>query len=85
MIFKVVVDWYNDFDTKEETVGLFLMADTYNDVINKVTAYFGEENLNELKIAPWSPDDFVKFELDNVDENWLFHKVDKDIGDNIIW
>lgn len=85
MVYKVVVNWYNDFSEKEEANGLFLMANTYSDVVEKLVKYYGEENLNELKIAPWSPEDFVKFELDNPDEDWLFNKVDKDIGKNIIW
>jgi len=85
MVYKVVVNWYNDFNEKNEMNGLFLVADSYNDVVNKVIKYYGEEFLTELKIAPWSPDDFVRFELDNPDEDWLFHKVDSDIGKNVIW
>ena len=85
MVYKVIVDWYNDFTEKEETVGLFLVADTYGDVVNKVTTHFGEEDLSELRITPWAPDDFIQFDLGNVDEDWLFHKVDKDIGKNVIW
>ena len=85
MVYKVVVGWYNDFNEKNEMNGLFLVADSYNDVVNKVIKYYGEEFLTELKIAPWSPDDFIRFELDNPDEDWLFHKVDSDIGKNVIW
>ena len=85
MVYKVVVNWYNDFSEKNEMNGLFLVADSYNDVVNKVIKYYGEEFLTELKITPWSPDDFIRFELDNPDEDWLFHKVDSDIGKNIIW
>ena len=85
MVYKVVINWYNDFSEKEEPNGLFLVADSYSDVVDKVIKHYGEENLNELEIAPWSPDDFVQFSLDNPDEDWLFHKVDTDIGKNVIW
>lgn len=85
MVYKVVVDYYDDFDKKEEKKGLFLMADSYSDVVDKVVKYYGEEDLSEFKIAPWSPDDFIQFNLDNPDEDWLFNKVDSDIGKNVIW
>lgn len=85
MVFKVVVDFYDDFDKKEKKRGLFLVADSYSDVIEKLVNYYGEEDLLEIKIIPWSPDDFVKFDLDNPDEDWLFNKVDKDIGEKVIW
>jgi len=85
MIFKVRAEWYNDFSKKEETNGLFLAADSYSDAVEKIVKYYGEEDLCGFTITPWSPDDFVKFELDNPDEDWLFHKVDSDIGKNVIW
>ena len=85
MVFKVVVDYYDDFDKKEEKKGLFLVADTYGDAVKKIVKYYGEENISEFKIVSWAPDDFIEFGLDNPDEDWLFNKVDKDIGEKIIW
>jgi len=85
MVYKVGINWYNDFSEKEEMNGLFLMADSYADAVEKIVKYYGEEDLIEFKIAPWSPDDFIRFDIDNPDEAWLFDKVDKDIGKNIIW
>ena len=85
MVYKVVVDFYDDFDKKEKKRGLFLMAESYSDTIEKLVNYYGEEGLLEIKISPWAPDDFVKFDLDNPDEDWLFHKIDTDIGKNVIW
>lgn len=85
MVFKVRVEWYNDFSEREETNGLFLVADSYSDAVEKIVKYYGEEDLCGVTIAPWSPDDFVRFDLDNPDEGWLFNKVDKDIGKNVIW
>ena len=85
MVFKVKVERYNDFTEREETDGLFLVADSYSDAVEKIVEYYGEESLTELRIAPWSPDDFIQFNLDNPDENWLFNKVDSMIGKNIIW
>ena len=85
MVYKVIVDYYDDFDKKEEKKGLFLVADSYGDVIEKMVKYYGEEDLLEIKITPWAPDDFIQFDLDNVDQDWLFNKVDSDIGKTIIW
>ena len=85
MVFKVKVDWYNDFSEKEETNGLFLVAESYRDAIDKIVSYYGDEELNEIKISAWAPDDFVRFDLDNPDMDWLFNKVDKDISKIVIW
>ena len=85
MVYKVVVDYYDDFDKKKEKKGLFLVADSYGNALEKMVKYYGEEDLLEIKITPWAPDDFIQFDLDNVDEDWLFHKVDSDIGKNVIW
>ena len=85
MVFKVVVDYYDDFDKKEEKKGLFLVADSYSDVIEKTVKYYGEEDLLEIKITPWAPDDFIQFDLDNPDMDWLFNKVDKDVSKTVFW
>ena len=85
MVYKVKVDWYNDFTEKEEMNGLFLVANSYADAVDKIVKYYGEEDLCGFKITPWSPDDFIRFEFDNPDMDWLFDKVDTDIGKNIIW
>lgn len=85
MVYKVIVNWYNDLSEKEETNGLFLIADSYSDAVDKIVKYYGEEDLNEFKIALWLPDDFIRFDLDNPDEDWLFNKVNSDIGKNVIW
>lgn len=85
MVFKVVANWYNDVYEKEETSGLFLVADSYGDAVDKIVKFYGEEDLSEFKITSWSLDNFIRFNLDNPDEDWLFNKVDKDIGKNVIW
>lgn len=85
MVYKVTVDWYDDFDKKEKVIGMFLIADSYSDATNKIVKYFGEDDISEFKITPWSPDDFMTFDLSNPDMDWLFHKVDKDVGETIIW
>lgn len=85
MVFKIVVDYHDDINKKERKGGLFLIAESYTNAIEKLVEYFGEDSLLEVKITLWSPDDFVEFDLDNPDEGWLFNKVDNDIGKNVLW
>jgi hypothetical protein len=53
--------------------------------MDKIVKYFGEEDLLEIKITPWAPDDFIQFDLDNPDMDWLFNKVDKDVSKTVFW
>lgn len=85
MVFKVVVDWYNDVSQKEEKIGMFLIADCYKDAIEKLTHQFGEEDMTGCSLVQWAPEDGIIFELDNPDSEWLFNKVDKDIGSKVFW
>lgn len=85
MVFKAIVDWYNDFSQKEEKKGIFVVADSYKESMEKLVHMFGEEDMVSISIEPWAPDDMIIFDLDNVDHDWLFNKVDSDIGKTIIW
>ncbi len=85
MVYKAVVDWFNDMDGKEEKKGIFIVADTYGEVVEKLVEFFGEKDLLTLSLAVWAPYDGIEFDLDNPDQDWLFHKVDSDIGKTVIW
>lgn len=85
MVYKVKLNWYNDLSQKEEPKGIFMVADSYKESIDKLVKMFGEEDITNVSLEPWAPDDMIIFDLDNVDYDWLFNKVDSDIGKTIIW
>ena len=85
MTFKAIVDWYNDLSQKEEKKGIFVVADSYKESIEKLVNMFGEEDMMSVSIESWAPDDMIIFDLDNVDHDWLFNKIDSDIGKTILW
>ena len=82
MIFTVTVNYYNDNTTKLEANHLFVFADTLKDVAEKVSEYYGEDQIDLLEIVPYSPDDFIIF--DEEDEH-LFYEIKDCLCEKIIW
>ena len=85
MVFKVNVNWYDNSDEKEKKDGLFLMAESYVNAIEKLVNYYGEEDMWGIQIELWAPEDFIILDRGNPAEDSLFDTIDKDIGKNIIW
>ena len=85
MVYKTIINWWNSVDGKEEMKGIFLVADSYFNALEKLIGLFGEEDIMSLSLSPWSPDEGIIFDLDNPDHDWLFNKVDSDIGKTVFW
>ena len=82
MTYIAKVVWYNDFNTMEEKVNLFITGDSYKEVVEKLSVHFGEEDILSMEIEPFAPDDFLIFEEPVHD---LFNDVVKGIGERVIW
>ena len=89
MIYSVYVSYYNEF-AKEEyknadgmvEANCFVWGDTINEVVNYVTDYFGEKEIDEIHCKPISPDNLIEFcGTDRV----LFMKTESDIIKNVVW
>ena len=84
MVFKAQVVWYNTDDRQNELAGVFLLADSYSEALGKLARYYGEDEINKVTIEPFSPDDFLEFDMNDQDDKEMYHGIEKKEED-ICW
>lgn len=82
MMFTATVNYYNDDTMNVETEHLFVCADTFKDVTEKVSEFYGEDQIDSLEIASFSPDDMLIF---NEEDEDLFYDVRDQLAEQIVW
>lgn len=82
MMFTATVNYYNDDTMNVETEHLFVCADTFKGVTEKVSEFYGEDQIDSLEIAPFSPDDMLIF---NEEDEDLFYDVRDQLAEQIVW
>ena len=89
MIYSVYVRYYNEYAKPEDQDGhgmveanCFVAGDTINEIVDYMTNYFGEKEIDEIHCKPISPDNFIEFR--GTDKN-LFNKIESDIIKNVVW
>ena len=82
MIFTATVNYYNDDTMNVEPNHLFICADTLKDVAEKVSEFYGEDQIDSLEIIPFSPDDMLIFREENEE---LFYEVREALSEEVVW
>ena len=82
MIYVATVKHYEEWDNKMITSYMFVSADSIVKAVEQVSNYYGEECLEDITLAPFSPDNFI-FLNEEYDE--LFHDFALHAGDNVVW
>ena len=85
MMYTVKVKWYNEFSEakdKMDTNFCFVPADSMQEVIDKMEQYYGKNDIEEITITVFSPDNFLKFEERHVD---MFYIMKAMLEENVIW
>lgn len=85
MIYITELKFWDEYENQHVRVKSFVTANNIKDAADKVINYYGEDPIEKLSFEPFSPDDFLEFRVDNPEEEELFEKVRKRIGDEIIW
>ena len=84
MIFKAQVVWYNVGNKQNELAGVFLLADSYSEALGKLALYYGEDEINKVSIEPFSPDDFLEFDMNDQGDKETYREIEKK-GEDICW
>lgn len=82
MMYVATVKHYQEWDSKTVTSYMFVCADSIVKAVEQVSNYYGEECLEDITLAPFSPDNFL-FVDEGFDE--LFHDFALHAGDNVFW
>ena len=82
MFYTVDIEYYETADDTLNKVSTFVSANSYKEAIEELVAYFGEEEIESISIAPFSPDNLLIFEEGNHE---LFLQVKSRLGKDIIW
>ena len=79
---KVKLYEFSEGKNKTETKFCFVPAESYNEAINTMEQYYGKNNIEEITIGVFSPDNFLEFDVDLVD---MFYDVKATLGSRVIW
>lgn len=82
MMFTATVNYYNDDTMNVETEHLFVCADILKDVTEKISEFYGEDQIDSLEIAPFSPDDMLIF---REEDSSLFYEAKDVLGEEVVW
>lgn len=82
MIYVATVKHYEEWDNVIKTAHMFIAAESIVKAVQQISDYYGENCLEDITLAPFSPDNFL-FVGDEFDE--LFHDFALHAGDNVVW
>ena len=82
MIYIMNVEWYNDIDGSTEELNGFVTGKSYNEVLNKIVDYYGEQQLNSVRLELFGPKDMLEFFEDKTE---LFKKVKNTLAEDVGW
>lgn len=85
MMYTAKVKFYSEFsdlEDKIETKFCFVPADSLTEVVEIMEQYYGKNNIEEITIGVFSPDNFLEFDVDLVD---MFYDVKATLGSRVIW
>ena len=84
MMYTAKVSWYNEYSDKANKIDIafcFVPADSMQEVIDKMEQYYGKNDIEEITISVFSPDNFLKFDECHAD---MFYDVKATLGAEVI-
>lgn len=91
MMYVAKVDFVDDFDDNgrrtRHTSALFITGKSYTHVMAQLAKFYGDDNIESVKLELFSPDNFLEFgySTSKLEEMELFTEVERVIGDKVFW
>ena len=83
MMFTVKVKFYSEFSNLADKIEMrfcFVPADSMQEVVEKMEGYYGKNEIEEITIGVFSPDNFLEFE-----DADMFYDTKSTLGAKVIW
>lgn len=91
MMYVAKVNFIDEFGDDgrrtRHTSALFITGKSYTHVMAQLAKFYGNDNIESVKLEPFSPDDFLEFDYSTseLEEMELFTEVERVIGDKVLW
>ena len=83
MIFTADVRFFNEVNNDPDLNHLFVCAENLVEAIEQITGWYGEEMIDSIDIAIFSPCNMLIF--DSVEDEVLYFNVKDSLGEKVIW
>ena len=82
MMFTAKVKYYQEVSGDVKTHNIFVTGDTFREVVEKISEFYGETNLESISVNSFSPDNMLIFEPEREE---LFTMVESTLAKDVIW
>ena len=85
MMYTAKVSWYNEYSEKMDKMDIafcFVPADSMQEAVDKMEQYYGKNDIEEITITAFSPDNFLEFGERHAD---MFYDVKATLKEDVIW
>lgn len=82
MMYIAKVKYYIPEEGKSEENCLFISGDNYSDITKKLIGFYGENEVEDMFISLFGPDDFIYFDEE---DKHLFEIVKDKLEKKIVW
>lgn len=82
MIYTAEITVYDPDENEMRKEKLFISGDNYSDITNKLINYYGENELEDMFISLFGPDDFIAFDEE---DKHLFEIVKDKLEKKVVW
>lgn len=83
MFFTADVSFFNESKEEVDANHLFVCAENLVEATERITGWYGEECIDSINIAVFSPYDMLIFESDR--DEMLYFNVKDSLGEKVIW
>ena len=83
MIFTADVSFFNEVEEEVDVNHLFVCAENLVEATEQITGWYGEECVDSINIAVFSPYNMLIFKSDG--DEMLYFNVKDSIGKKVIW
>lgn len=83
MVFAVDLYFYDELEEKDALNHLFVCADDLPGVVEQVSGWYGENNINSINIEAFGPNNMLIFKSGEDEE--LFFDVKDNLSKEVMW